>query len=120
MARKVPRYSTPVATTASSYDIELLKELLEKFTTNVPTRERSNTTMWCLLAITDAIMGVREYNPGAGFHGEPRWNNLPSFSRNSNMGVFLSNNFPRDHRIFNYVQVWGYSLPVEQTQGITT
>ena len=44
------------------------------------------------------------------------WRTPVLVSRNSNIGIFLANNFPKDHRVYNYVHVLGFAGPPEAIQ----
>ena len=115
MARKTPRFSQPAASIDTHYDSDLVRELNEKFITNVPYSERNPTITWAFFAVLDGIMRTRDIG---GLHGDRtlRWNGMHCFTANSNMGTFLRNNFARDHRVFRHVRVYGYA-PDESTLG---
>lgn len=106
MAYKTPRYSQKVSLLRDGYDRELVLDLMERQAQYVKYSLRTNTFMWQLCIVIDCIMGRTNDNDA---HRELMWDQPLRFGRGSNLGTFLANNYPRDHRIFNYVQISGYS-----------
>lgn len=107
MPRKQPRYTQKVSSISPNYNRALVLELLERQAQYVSHAARSNTTLDQTAMIVDIIM-QRTTN---GFDGAPyrMWTIPLRLSRNSNVGTFLANNFPKNHDIFDYVEVVGYS-----------
>lgn len=107
MARSTPRFTTQRSSISDSYDRSLVLELLERIQLYLPMSERNATILYHLTVVLDQIMGrVNRLEDGTT---EPIWRDHVRFSRNSNMGAFLANNFPKDHRIWGYVTVTGYA-----------
>lgn len=110
MARRTPRYSQKVSSLRDGYDRELVLELIERQAQYVKYIARTNTFMWQLCILIDSIIGRTNDNDE---NRELMWRRPLRFGRGSNLGTFLANNFPKDHRIFNYVIVAGYAGPTE-------
>lgn len=81
-----------------AYDRELVFELVEKLATNVVWVKRSASLLSQINCITDVIMGVKIIGSVASY--------IPVvLFRNSVGAIFLIANFPKEHRIWNYVRV---------------
>ena len=107
MARSTLRFTTQRSSINDSYDRSLVLELLERIQLYLPSSERNNRILYHLTIVLDQIMGrVNRREDGTT---DPIWNAHIRFGRNSNMGTFLANNFPKDHRIWGYVTVAGYA-----------
>lgn len=100
--RPPPRFSFPVYETNPAYDRELVLELLQKLATNVVWTRRSAALLSQINCMTDVIMGLR-------LTGSLMTYTPVVLSRNSVGASFLIANFPKDHRIWNYIHVPGYS-----------
>ena len=113
MAKRTPRYTEKISSISPDYDRELVLELLEKQAQYIPYSKRSNTTLWQTAVIVDAIMRRTDDQPHRPNPGELMWRVPLIYSKYSNIGTFLANNFPKEHRIFAYVTVIGYTGSTE-------
>ena len=113
MARRTPRYTEKISSISPDYDRGLVLELLERQAQYISYAARTNTTLWQTAVIIDAIMRRTDDRQNQRNPGELMWRVPLIYSRNSNIGTFLANNFPKDHRIFNYVTVVGYAGSTE-------
>lgn len=105
MAKPTPRFTINVNQFDEQYDRTLLVELLECVQHRVSHGARTPTFLYQLSIVIDLIMRRREVGTL-----EPYWRENLCFGRNSCMGSFLVNNFPKDHRIWNYISVDKYSV----------
>lgn len=84
-------------------------ELLERQAQYISYAGRTNTTLWQTSILIDVIMRRTDDRANQRNPGELVWRQPLTYSRNSNIGTFLANNFPKDHRIFNYIVIPGYA-----------
>lgn len=77
---------------------------------------RTDTMMYQTAVVIDCIMRRTDDRAYRRNPGEQMWRTPVLVSRNSNIGIFLANNFPKDHRVYNYVHVLGFAGPPEAIQ----